>query len=463
MKIIAEHFIMPYKDDKYLLFVPFRNSLLSLISKDAVEVIQNFDKYKSSKDPKVRSVIKFLKDKKIIGYFKDKKVKVHKPKKVKPISMTLLPTLDCNYRCLYCYATGGMKKNHIDLNVAKKGVDLLIESCKKRKQKNTEITFHGGGEPLLEANWDFVESIVDYIEKQSKKHDIPIDIIAVSNGYFSKKQIDFVVKHFKSICISMDGPKEFQDKQRPCLNEKGKIVGSFNRVMRTLKQFDNHKFPYSSRVTLSKRAFEKFDEVVDFFMHKTNVTGINIEPIHNYGRQTQTHVEGPDSLDFAKEFIRQKFRAAKHRFPIGYSVLSFNDLKTSWCSACGSLFCLTPEKMVSGCLEVCHKEDKRTETFQYGYFDDTKGDFVFDIKKLQNLSDRNINNLPQCNDCIAKYFCAGSCPAKMDTMDIFDIDKSRTCEMNKTMIEEYMKRLFEEKDKEVLTFLSAKESEVPAY
>jgi len=455
MKLITETFLIPF-EDKYIFFAPKRNSFLALVNKEFAGIIQDFDRHKRSKDKSVRDAISLLKSKKIIGYVKDKPLKPKIPKKVEPDMLTIMPTLDCNFRCVYCYARGGDKKRHIDMGLAKKSFDMLLDSCRKKGVKKTELMFHGGGEPFLESNWDFIEQFIGYAERQSKEKGIEVSMNGITNGYLSKKQIDFIVKHFEHLTISMDGPKEFQDSTRFYLDEAGNLKGSFEKVMATIKEFDRQGFGYGFRVTLSAKAAEKFSDVVDFFMNDTKSTGINVEPIYNWGRQTSTKIQGPELEDFAKQFVEQKFRAAKRRFSLTCGLLSFNRMKTTWCGACGRTMCVTPENIVTSCIEVCNKDDPRADTYVYGKYDLVKGKFDFDMKKLQNLAKRHVSNLPGCNGCFAKYFCAGGCPAKMNG-NIFDIETSQTCVMNKKIIEHYLKRLVMEKDPEVIDFLRAKQ------
>ena len=148
---------------------------------------------------------------------------------------------------------------------------------------------------------------------------------------------------------------------------------------------------------------------------------------------------------------------AKYKFSLSCGLLSFNRIKNNWCETCGKTFCVTPENIITSCIEICNKEDVRINTFKYGDYDQKTGNFSFELEKLQNLSRRTVNNLSACKDCFAKYFCAGGCLAKMNGNDVFDISLSQTCKMNKIIIEEYLKRLFIEQDPEVLEFLKAKQ------
>ncbi|MBS5100401.1 MULTISPECIES: 4Fe-4S cluster-binding domain-containing protein, partial [Veillonella] len=89
----------------------------------------------------------------------------------KPIVKALCLNIahDCNLACKYCFASqgdyGGVKRELMSFDVAKRAVDFLIKMSGPRQ--HCEIDFFGG-EPLL--NWDVVKQTVEYIESIQEKH-----------------------------------------------------------------------------------------------------------------------------------------------------------------------------------------------------------------------------------------------------------------------------------------------------
>lgn len=102
----------------------------------------------------------------------------------------------------------------------------------------------------------------------------------------------------------------------------------------------------------------------------------------------------------------------------------------SFCKAAGDNFFVTVDGDVSSCLEVTDSKNPRAGTFVYGKI----GDGVeISKEKLTQLRARVVENLPYCNDCFAKYSCAGDCLAKVHAQsgDMFDTSSNRRCEINR--------------------------------
>ena len=60
--------------------------------------------------------------------------------------ITILPTINCNFKCWYCY------ESHIESVMTQENMNAVLEFCKNTIVKNRVSTFHldwFGGEPLL--------------------------------------------------------------------------------------------------------------------------------------------------------------------------------------------------------------------------------------------------------------------------------------------------------------------------
>jgi sulfatase maturation enzyme AslB (radical SAM superfamily) len=78
----------------------------------------------------------------------------------------LIPTYDCNQRCIYCYANAGVLTEVLPIEVAKAAIHSLKETENRKKLK---LHLVGGGEPLLFKDWLFdlsayIEQLFDEVE-----------------------------------------------------------------------------------------------------------------------------------------------------------------------------------------------------------------------------------------------------------------------------------------------------------
>lgn len=139
--------------------------------------------------------------------------------------VTILPTLDCNFHCWYCYETH--KKVYMD----ERGVERILLFCKSLIENNCVKTFRldwFGGEPLLQFN-QIVYPLSKQIQQLCEENNVDFENSITTNGYLitprmiSKMQ-EILLKNFQ---ITLDGSKKFHDLVRVSANGKG----SFDRIV----------------------------------------------------------------------------------------------------------------------------------------------------------------------------------------------------------------------------------------
>ncbi|MFH1868388.1 MAG: radical SAM protein [Candidatus Omnitrophota bacterium] len=116
-----------------------------------------------------------------------------------PIRLDLNVTKFCNLRCSYCYVDFDDLKNKPEIPASQ--WNQLLSDMYKRGTRAVRIM---GGEPLIR---DDIGLIID--------HAVGLGMITElnTNGYFVKKRIN-ELKKLDSLCISLDGDKEANDKLR---------------------------------------------------------------------------------------------------------------------------------------------------------------------------------------------------------------------------------------------------------
>jgi len=103
----------------------------------------------------------------------------------------------------------------------------------------------------------------------------------------------------------------------------------------------------------------------------------------------------------------------------------------TFCGACGSNFCVTPNGDVTSCFEVLEKQDHRSRIFFYGKWRPKEKQFAIEEEKRNYLLSFHVQNIPYCSDCIAKWHCAGDCLAKVSYDSDVEGDRgSERCWMN---------------------------------
>lgn len=142
--------------------------------------------------------------------------------------ITLMPTLDCNFRCWYCYET------HIEGYMSPDSIQSVIAFCKNlidcRGIKSFILDWFGG-EPLLHFD-DVVYPISIAIKEYCEAKDVNFTNSITTNGLcITEEAISQMNKiALRSFQITLDGAKEFHDRTRFSRDR----VGSYDRIVENI-------------------------------------------------------------------------------------------------------------------------------------------------------------------------------------------------------------------------------------
>lgn len=178
------------------------------------------------------------------------------------LSLTIMPTEQCNFRCTYCYEDykkGKMSREH--QNALLKYIQRTIMNTGR-----LHISWFGG-EPLLAL--DVIEYIMENVKKMCLQRKIQFSSNMTTNGFFL--DADAFDKLYKmkvtSYQITVDGMKEDHDRQR--VNRNGS--GTFDTIISNLISIRNlpqnsYKFAkITIRVNVTKNNLNQLDDFVQYY------------------------------------------------------------------------------------------------------------------------------------------------------------------------------------------------------
>ena len=175
------------------------------------------------------------------------------------LSFIVLPTMDCMFRCKYCYEDKDHKKIDEDF------MDDFLEAIKtyhaKDRLKNLSIEWYGG-EPLMvyEEIVNFTKSLNHFCDTENIEHTYSM----TTNGFLlsfdrAKTLIDLGIRKFQ---ITVDGVKETHDKLRPHKNGEG----TWDTIIKNLLALKNSDldFHVMIRVNYDVEVVERISEFHEF-------------------------------------------------------------------------------------------------------------------------------------------------------------------------------------------------------
>lgn len=332
----------------------------------------------------------------------------------KPIVKALCLNIahDCNLACKYCFASqgdyGGVKREHMSFDVAKRAVDFLIAHSENRQ--HLEIDFFGG-EPLV--NWDVVKQTVAYIENEAPKYGKIFKLTLTTNGVLlTQDKIDYVNEHNMSLVLSIDGREEVHNRMRPSAGGQDTYKVVAKNLVNAVQQRDGRE--YYARGTYTHNNLDFVQDVLS--MADLGFEHLSMEPV--VGEDNEYGLKPEDIPTLEKEYEKlADIYLERQRAGTGDSFNFFHfrmDLYRGPCMAkrlrgCGAgheYMAVVP----NGDIYPCHQFVGRDGYILGNIYEGLKN---FEIPKT--FRDTNVFTKPVCAACWAKFFCSGGCHANNES------------------------------------------------
>lgn len=372
-------------------YSPLREKVFRIKQAKGVSVIKNYFQ-QGTQDQEVR---RFLEESGLLKELPIVRNRIGKP--YHPAHLALSLTSGCNLRCSYCYARAGEVFQTMPWAIAEKAVRIAVEESSKLGLKSLKLLFHGGGEALVE--FDLVKKSTVLAEElwKGKKN-----FSMVTNATLITQEIaEWFKEHDFRISISLDGPKDVHDAQRPKANGSG----SFDDCVRGMCFLKEANVPYNIRATITMSNINRIKELI--LIAKALECGLKIEPIIITGR-AEDGMEAVSMDDFYYAILDGAKFAKELNVRFSSTYLHEPGRKNEFCYGNGEFFCVLPDGSVSSCTRVTRVQDDLAEAFIVGGFDSNLN-LVINQDKVAKLRNLSIGKFDQCKDCFAKWYCVGGC------------------------------------------------------
>ncbi len=176
------------------------------------------------------------------------------------LSLYILPTEQCNFRCRYCY------ENFPNLKMSKKTQDGIINYVSKNIKKYKVLYVEWfGGEPLLAI--DVIEYISNALIEICRKNGVIYRAAMTTNAYLLDLDCYNRLRHCRilSYQITVDGIKETHDEQRVLANGKGTYDRIINNLVQIQKNTISISLDMTIRVNISKSVYDCIFKFIDNF------------------------------------------------------------------------------------------------------------------------------------------------------------------------------------------------------
>ncbi len=324
----------------------------------------------------------------------------------------LTPTLRCNQKCTYCYASSkpaDAKEYDMEKKTARAVVDFILQ-C---PAKSISIEFQGG-EPLL--NFPVVREVVSYALKKSKEVQKNVRFTLVTNlTLMDGKKMSFIKKNGIALNSSLDGPKRIHDKNR--MYDGG--GGTYDDVVSWVERIRERKIPIALMPTITRSSLPHWKEIIDeyvrlgmerFWVRKMNISGFALKNWRDIGYSQK------EFFDFWKKCVEYLFRLNRRGIRIveGHTEIILNKVVFSksadgflcMASPCGCAWGQTAYNY-KGEIYACD-EARSFDAFRLGNVHESSYRELYSSSKVMEVVGVCTGESLNCSACAYHPFC-GPC------------------------------------------------------
>jgi uncharacterized protein len=319
-------------------------------------------------------------------------------------ALSLAIAQKCNLGCTYCYAQqgefGGPAKN-MELADALRAVDLLVGTAEREARLNLAFL---GGEPLV--NRKVLRAATERAVKLAGSRDAKVTFSITTNGtLLTEDDGRFFEEHGFAVTISIDGPREVHDAQRPFKGGGGSYDAVMKRVGPLLQM--QQKMQVSARVTVTPMNLSlrrTLDTFIAAGFHSVGFSPMLSAPTGEGEMQSEDlELMLGEMIDCGREFERASHEG--RRYPFANMVNAMREIHRGThrpypCGAGAGYLGVSAEGELSACHRFVGDEQGAMGSLENG---------VDLARQADWLATRHVHRQEPCNSCWARYLCGGGC------------------------------------------------------
>ncbi len=336
------------------------------------------------------------------------------------LTITIAPTLRCNFGCAYCYED----KNGKIINVKDqiKIVNFIKKQLELGYKKLNLIWF--GGEPLM-AYETIKKMSKDIIDICAKLH-VDYNAFMTTNGYLLNNEIISKLKDLKieQLFITLDGTKNIHDTRRYLIGG----YPTFDVIVKNLILLKKNNINTIIRMNVDKTNEKNIMELkkyVEEVLHLPMYLGL----VRNYTESCIKENRYFDKQEYSRliDIFNAKENLESYQFPRQLPI---------YCRACKTgTFVIDPDLNIYKCENDIGRSDKKLATIDnYPYNNELEG------VNNKRFYEWNPFSYDKCLACKILPICMGGCPF------IGIRDNNPECEIYKYNLDNHLKRLILKKE-----------------
>ena len=342
--------------------------------------------------------------------------------------LTIAPTLDCNFRCKYCFETHPKGKMSSETQAA------LVSFVEGRlaRAKNFSVTWYGG-EPLLAK--EIVYALSERFLTLCEKFAVDYDAFIITNASLLEDSDVELFKQYKirGAQVTIDGVKEIHDSRRRSVTGES----TFDRLIDRVNVLLNNDLSAIVRINIDKDNIARVDELLDVLAERIDrradlkIDFGQVTPFTDICKSIESDCY--NNAQFADVMLPLYAKVLARGFTVN-KMAAYPSLRVNVC-----------------CADYVNSfvVDNHGELYRCWNHVQNSGDSCGNVKDGDNLTlERNYLSWilwnpirhPKCCECACLPICMGGCPYLMRRSD----DGQPVCKMVKYNLDKVLEYYYEQ-------------------
>lgn len=322
-----------------------------------------------------------------------------------PLFLGLIPTRGCHLGCRYCDFPASLPGSPVmALGLARHAIDAYLGLVASHGRDRAEVHFFGG-EPF-DAE-EVVHFAVEYASMCAAKLGLAIRFEVTTNGAYSETRCEWIADHFDSVVLSLDGPPDVQDRQRPKLGGGG----SSAIVTRSARILSAGTCELILRACVAQESVGRMEETARWMGQEFVTSTVCFESLVPNPRSEEAGLAPPDPWEFARNFLLASRLLGAKGIEAVLATADLRSCRAYLCPVGRDALIVSPDGAVDACYLPCASWrglDLHLGSV-HGPRIDIDGESLRRVRSLSVLDER------LCADCLCRYHCVGGCRVGHDT------------------------------------------------
>lgn len=318
-----------------------------------------------------------------------------------PFFLGLIPTRGCNLSCRYCnFDAPKHESPRMSLTIARSAIDAHIQLLQAARKSLLEVHFFGG-EPFFA--WETVFFSVEYARLRAVELGMKTRFEVITNGVFSADRCRWIANHFDTVVLSLDGPPDLHEWQRPATDEKS----YFKTVLDNARILSSGPSELALRVCVTQNSVDSLPEIARYFIQAIEPKAVCFEMLVDSPSSQSSGLLPPDPYIFSLKFLSAAQILEEAGIEAVVSTVNLNSYQSSFCPVGKDALIVSPDGTVDGCYLL--PEDWQSNGLDLHLGNMSGSQFSFSPGAVQHVRNLTGEYKSPCRDCFCQYHCAGGC------------------------------------------------------